>query len=198
MAQACVHNEPFWTDFLLSCETEASKATVPAMSLSDCIDACRADPVISTCASFSYQRQFRPISGEYCLDRDPIKEAVLGLAGNEMHALAIQYRVDPNNLERATAELINAAGMLLKFITLILQSSAVSFMKKVGLTDYQYTWRLVHKDLPMNADLISSFCTQSLLAWATPLSLMNHPLVNTKNPVSWNSLVAPCSSCTPH
>lgn len=110
VAQACVHHEQFVTDFLVSCENEAAKTSQPALPLAACIDACRADPVISTCSSHYYHEQLRPVSGQPCMDDEPIRDAVLGKAINEMRAVAIQYRVDPNDLERATAELINTAG----------------------------------------------------------------------------------------
>ena len=110
-AQAAVHHDYWYTEFFHKAEALAKEASSPALSLSEALDECRADPVISTCSSVDYQRQFE---GEgknraFVMRKEMIKDGVCGKAFDELAVVAARYRVDPNDLERATAELINAA-----------------------------------------------------------------------------------------
>ncbi|EED16359.1 conserved hypothetical protein [Talaromyces stipitatus ATCC 10500] len=111
-AQAAVHHDWWYTLYLQSAEALAAKAEEPAVPLSDCVDLCRADEKIRTCSSADYHTQTRPITGEMCLDREPARDGVMVKAKDEIIRIAARYRVDPNDLERATAELQNTAVYL--------------------------------------------------------------------------------------
>lgn len=113
-AQACVHHDYWYTEFLHKAERDAKHledAGHPAISLSAAIDAARADPVIRSCSSVDYQRQFEGEGADrkFVMRREMIKDGVCGNAALELGVVAARYRVDPNDLERATAELINTA-----------------------------------------------------------------------------------------
>jgi hypothetical protein len=56
--------------------------------------------------------QKRKVTGEMCLDLEPARDGVLKNAGPDLIRVAARYRVNPNDLERATAELQNTAGEL--------------------------------------------------------------------------------------
>ncbi|KAL1963685.1 hypothetical protein VTN77DRAFT_7889 [Rasamsonia byssochlamydoides] len=110
-AQACVHHDWWYTEYLTSAEELAKKAEEPALPLSSCVDLARADDVIRNCSTLYYHTQKRPITGEMCVDLEPARDGVLAKAGPEIRRVAARYRVDPNDLERATAELQNTAGI---------------------------------------------------------------------------------------
>ncbi|KAK3172078.1 hypothetical protein OEA41_004163 [Lepraria neglecta] len=86
-AQACVHHDYWYTEFLHKAEADAKQALYPALPLSEAIDEARADPFV--------------------MRKEIIKDGVCGNASVELGSVAARYRVEPNDLERATAELIN-------------------------------------------------------------------------------------------
>ena len=65
-------------------------------SLINILDKIRADKKLSTSACWN--------------DQNLIRDGILARAKDEMINYASQWRVDPQNLEAATAELANAAG----------------------------------------------------------------------------------------
>lgn len=109
-AQAAVHHDGWYTDYLTQTEELAKKKEEPALPLSDLIDLARQDVAIRNCSTLYYHLQKRPVTGEMCLDLEPARDGVLKNAGPELRRVAARYRVDPDDLERATAELQNAAG----------------------------------------------------------------------------------------
>lgn len=110
-AQACVHHDYWYTDFLHKAEADAKQALHSVLSLSEAIDVARADPTIRNCSSVDYQRQFESDGAvpKFVMRKEMIKDGVCGNAFLELNTVAARYRVDPNDLERATAELINTA-----------------------------------------------------------------------------------------
>ncbi|KAL9130125.1 MAG: hypothetical protein Q9217_001599 [Psora testacea] len=110
-AQACVHHDYWYTEFLHKAEIDAAQAKAPALPLSACVDLARANPVIVNCSSVDYQRQFEGEGSQkkFVMRKEMIKDGVCGKAAGPLGIVAARYRVDPNDLERATAELINTA-----------------------------------------------------------------------------------------
>lgn len=121
-AQAAVHHDWWYTEYLTQTEELAKKEEEPALPLSDLIDLARRDDAIRNCSTLYYHLQKRKVTGEMCLDLEPARDGVLKKAGPELRRVAARYRVDPNDLERATAELQNTAGqffaVLLTWVTL--------------------------------------------------------------------------------
>ncbi|KAH8434288.1 questin oxidase family protein [Aspergillus melleus] len=111
-AQAAVHHDWWYTEYLTQSEELAKKEEEPALPLSDLIDLARQDDTIRNCSTLYYHLQKRKITGEMCLDLEPARDGVLKNAGPELRRVAARYRVDPNDLERATAELQNTAVYL--------------------------------------------------------------------------------------
>jgi hypothetical protein len=110
LAQAAVHHDMWYTEYLKEAEAEAKKATESPMHLADLIDACRAVDAIRTSSSIKYQRQYRPITGEPCMDIEMARDGVLKNAKPEIIRFAARWRVDPDQIEKITAELMNTAG----------------------------------------------------------------------------------------
>lgn len=75
------------------------------------MDMARADPKISTCSSLDFHTQTRKYSGRWSMDKEIARDGVLPNAGPELLRLAARWRVDPDDLEKHTAELVNAARM---------------------------------------------------------------------------------------
>lgn len=95
LGQTAIH--PTYLDsFLFKADEAAKRNQHPSKSLVEILDAIRADEKLSTAAHWN--------------DRNQIRDGVLLLAKDEMVKYASQWRVDPANLEEATAELANAAG----------------------------------------------------------------------------------------
>lgn len=107
-AQAAVHHDYWYTDWMNRIDTDAKCAEEPALSLSDCLDLCRTDDVIRNCSSLDFQRQFE--GDKFVLRKEMVRDGVCANAGKEIGVVAARYRVDPSDLDRATAELINSAG----------------------------------------------------------------------------------------
>lgn len=108
-AQACVHNDPWYTEYLTAAGAMAATSIESPLPLSACFDLERADPVISSSSSYYYHSQRRP-SGKWAADVEQARDGILVKAKTEICRIAARYRVDPNDLDRATAELINTAG----------------------------------------------------------------------------------------
>lgn len=108
-AQACVHNDPWYTEYLTAAEAAAATSTESPLPLSACFDLEKADPAVSTSSSYYYHSQRRP-SGKWAADVEQARDGILVKAKAEICRIAARYRVDPNDLDRATAELINTAG----------------------------------------------------------------------------------------
>lgn len=112
LAQSAVHHDWWYIEFLTHAEKLARKAEEPALPLADLIDLMRADPKLSTASSLEYHTQTRKHSGIWAMDKEMARDGVMGNAREEYLRLAARWRVDPDDVERATAELINTAGML--------------------------------------------------------------------------------------
>lgn len=121
-AQAAVHHDYWYTDWMNRVDTDAKWAKEPALSLSDCLDLCRAHDVIRNCSSIDFQQQSE--GGKFVLRKEMVRDGVCANAGDAIGVVAARYRVDPTDLDRATAELINSAGKTL--IPLIILSSNTS------------------------------------------------------------------------
>ncbi len=87
----------------------AATSTESPLPLCACFDLERADPVISTSSSYYYHSQ-RQTSGKWAADVEQARDGILVKAKSEICHIAARYRVDPNDLDRATVELINTAG----------------------------------------------------------------------------------------
>lgn len=111
LAQSAVHHDWWYIDFLTNSEKLARKAEEPALPLATLIDMMREDPKLSTASSLEFHTQARKHSGIWAMDKEMARDGVLGNARQEYLRLAARWRVDPNDVERATAELINTAGM---------------------------------------------------------------------------------------
>ena len=113
LAQSCVHHDYWYNEFISATErVGASPEAESALPLSDCVDLCRADPVVRRSSSVDYHQTFEEVeTGPKMVMRvEFIKDGVLANAWDEMVAIASRYRVDPNDLDRATAELMNTIG----------------------------------------------------------------------------------------
>jgi len=98
LAQIAIH--PTWLDsFFFEVEAKAKRSNTPSKSLVDILDEIRADENLRTAARWSDQNQ--------------IRDGVLARAKDAMVKYASQWRVDPDNLEAAIAEMVNAAGKCL-------------------------------------------------------------------------------------
>ncbi|KAI1501372.1 hypothetical protein F5X99DRAFT_383024 [Biscogniauxia marginata] len=109
LAQAAVHHDWWYTEYLRAAEALAAEAKEPPLPLADLIDMERADPKISTCSSLEFHTQTRKYSGRWAMDKEIARDGVLPNAKAELVRLAARWRVDPDNLEKYTAELVNAA-----------------------------------------------------------------------------------------
>lgn len=112
-AQAAVHHDYWYTDWMNKADKDAKRAVESALPLSDCLDLCRADSAIRNSSSIDFQHQFE--GGKFVLRKEMVRDGVCANAGIEIGRVAARFRVDPKDLERATAELINSAGKVLFF-----------------------------------------------------------------------------------
>lgn len=110
LAQAASHNDMYYNDFLTYTELQARYTNEPSLSLIECMEKCRDDPVISTCSSVDVHYQV--VNGSWKVEKEMIRDYVCGKAFKEMATVCAQYRVNEDDIERASAELINAAGEL--------------------------------------------------------------------------------------
>lgn len=110
LAQAAVHHDNWYTEYLSAAEALAKEAKETPLPLATIVDMERQDPKISTASSLDYHTQTRKHSGRWAMDKEMARDGVLGNAKDELVRLAARWRVDPDDLDRATAELINTAG----------------------------------------------------------------------------------------
>jgi len=95
LGQTAIH--PMWLDsFFFAADEAAKRNQHPPSSFVGILDEIRADEKLSTAAHWD--------------DQNLIRDGVLVRAKDEMVKYASQWRVNPENLEEATAELANAAG----------------------------------------------------------------------------------------
>lgn len=93
LAQAAIHSK--WLDqFFFEVEKMVKQNQYPSDNLVNILDKIRADEKLRSAAHFG----------------NVIREVVLGPAKEEMIKYASQWRVDPDQLGEANAEMINAAG----------------------------------------------------------------------------------------
>lgn len=118
LAQAAVHHDYWYTEYLTAAEAAARESQEPPLPLADIIDLERKDPKISTASSHDYHLQTRSHSGRWAMDKEMARDGVLANAKPELVRLAARWRVRPEDVEQKTAELINAAGkrILLLFV----------------------------------------------------------------------------------
>lgn len=109
LAQAAVHHDWWYTDYLSAVEALAAEAKESPLPLADLFDMERKDPNISTASSYSYHSQTRKYSGKWAMDREMARDGILPNAKPEIVRLAARWRVDPDDLEKATAEVVNGA-----------------------------------------------------------------------------------------
>ncbi|PVH98595.1 hypothetical protein DM02DRAFT_643522 [Periconia macrospinosa] len=109
LAQACVHHDWWYTEYLTEAEALAAKREEPNLPLADLIDMCRANHAVRTSSSADYHSQMRPVSGQFAMDMEPARDGVMKNAKPEMLKIAARYRVDPNDIDRACAEIQNTA-----------------------------------------------------------------------------------------
>ena len=122
LAQSAVHHDWWYTEFLGAAEALAAEARETPLPLATLMDMMREDPKISTASSLEYHTQTRKHSGGWAMDKEMARDGVMVNAKEEYLRLAARWRVDPDDLDRATAELINTAGKLLNFNKLDLPS----------------------------------------------------------------------------
>ena len=115
LAQSAVHHDWWYTEYLSKAEALAAEAKEPALPLATLIDMMREDPKLNSCSSLEYHTQTRKHSGGWAMDKEMARDGVLKNAKEEILRLAARWRVDPNDIDRATAELINTAGKSLEF-----------------------------------------------------------------------------------
>lgn len=119
LAQALSHDDMYYNDFLFHTEKKARLGQESALSLAECMDECAKDPIISTCSNVDVH--FQIAEGSWKVEKEMIRDYVCGPAFDAMARVCARYRVDPDDLDRATAELINTSGEIqisLKLITL--------------------------------------------------------------------------------
>ncbi|KAH6617171.1 hypothetical protein F5144DRAFT_623948 [Chaetomium tenue] len=109
LAQAAVHHDMWYVEYLSDAEALAAQALETPLPLADLIDMEHADPKISTASSLDFHTQIRKHSGGWAMDKEFARDGVLPNAKPELLRLAARWRVDPDDLERTTAELINTA-----------------------------------------------------------------------------------------
>jgi hypothetical protein len=117
LAEAAVHHDWFYTEYIDACASEAQKAATLKKSLIACFEDSLLDDKITNCSSFDYCRQYQAPSeefpeGRWFVTREPYRDGVVRLVKNELARVAAGWRVGPDDdLERATAELINTSSM---------------------------------------------------------------------------------------
>lgn len=98
LAQAAIHHDEL-SALLLPAETAAKKRQqegAPPKSIADLLDEIQHDDALLDCVRWN--------------DKDHMRDGVFGRAGERIVELVSQYYVEPNELERKTAEMINAAA----------------------------------------------------------------------------------------
>ncbi|KAK3360973.1 hypothetical protein B0T24DRAFT_539940 [Lasiosphaeria ovina] len=116
LAQAAVHHDGWYTEYLTTAEAAAKEAKESPLPLSTLVDMARQDPKISTASSWTFQTQTRRHSGRWAMDKEVARDGILANAKPQLVRLAARWRVaspdkegDDAYLERKTAELMNTA-----------------------------------------------------------------------------------------
>ncbi|KAI8633674.1 hypothetical protein F5Y19DRAFT_461999 [Xylariaceae sp. FL1651] len=109
LAQAAVHHDMWYVEYLRGAEALASEAKESPLPLADIIDMEREDEKIRTASSLEFHTQVRKHSGRWAMDKELARDGILPNAKAEILRLAARWRVDPDDVEQATAELINTA-----------------------------------------------------------------------------------------
>ena len=110
LAQAVVHHDMWYHEYLQLAEAKAVKAEEPALPLSALIDMERRNSAIRNSSTVQFHRQTRAHSGRWAMDEEIARDGVLKNAKAELVTLAARWRVSVPGLKVATAELINTAG----------------------------------------------------------------------------------------
>ncbi|KAJ4361267.1 hypothetical protein N0V95_002036 [Ascochyta clinopodiicola] len=108
LAQAAVHDDMYYNEFLSETERLAAEANETALPLSELLFECRNYQSILTCSGTEYHFQLE--NGKWFVEVEMVRDGVCAKAWDDMARVCSRYRVNPNDLERATAELINATG----------------------------------------------------------------------------------------
>lgn len=109
LAQAASHDDMYYNDFLFHTEKLARKQEEPRLCLAECAEECRRDDAIRNCSSIDVHRQV--VEGSWKVEKEMIRDYVCGKAFDEMARVCARYRVSADDdLDRATAEVINGAG----------------------------------------------------------------------------------------
>lgn len=107
-AQAAVHHDYWYTEFLQHVEKEASNSEGTNLPLSNCISLANQDTAIRNCSNLDLCGQLE--GDKYVLREEMVRDGVCKHAFKEMAQIAARYRVDPKEIQRATAELINTSS----------------------------------------------------------------------------------------
>lgn len=117
LAEAAVHHDQYYTDYMDACNAEARKGVGAQQSMVGCFREALLDDKITNCSSFDYCRQYEaPLEqfpeGRWFVQREPYRDGVVGLVKNELARVAGKWPVtEHDDLERATAEIINTSSM---------------------------------------------------------------------------------------
>ena len=167
LAEAAVHHDWFYTDYIEACAAAARKEG-PKRSLMECFDEAMKDEKITSCSSFDYCRQYQPPSeefpeGRWFVTREPYRDGVVGLVKKELAGVAGAWQVTyEDDLERATAELINISSTA--------NPIANTFLEHSNTQCDQFTSPPVPRGHLTSLDMISSSSTAQMHASGTPSS----------------------------
>lgn len=117
LAQAAVHDDMYYNDFLFATERLAGKAIEPALPLSELLHECQNYPSILSCSGPEYHHQLQP-NGQWFVTIEMVRDGVCAKAFDDMSRVCARYRVNPDDLERATAELINSTGESAQYVSI--------------------------------------------------------------------------------
>lgn len=135
LAQAAVHQNWLGAFFFAAEQAAAATAETSGRALVALLGDVRADPALRTAARWD--------------DGDKLRDGILTRAPHEMIRYASRWRVDPDDLERRTAEMINAAGRRPDHLP-------GGSRRVVSSSGWQPTWSAGHSALPRWSRWISS------------------------------------------
>ncbi|KAK0893331.1 hypothetical protein LTR02_012878 [Friedmanniomyces endolithicus] len=96
LAQAAVHSASMSPFFLLAEQAARDRADEPCKTIAQLVDEIQADPEIRGAPRWS--------------DGNKLRDGIIGRAAERMVSYTSQYRVEPDELERKTAEMVNAVA----------------------------------------------------------------------------------------
>lgn len=100
VGQTAIH--PTWLDpFLIEADQAAKQSRQPPDCLVNLLDKVRADKKMSAAARWE--------------DDNKVRDGIIARAKDEIVEYASRWRVEPDQLEEATAEMINACGKYLSY-----------------------------------------------------------------------------------